>query len=621
MRFCKKNVITASLAVTLAAAAVLGGGTYAYLQSNTDDTVNTFNTNQVTVSLEETTGSEYEIIPGTSQDKDPTVKVNNTLDAYVFVSVRDTTDGMVTYEIADGWTLLDGYTGVYYREVAADAPSKDFAVLKDNTVFYSAELENSDMLNSDGSLKDGLELTFKAYAIQSDTFGGDVLLAYGYASGTVAAASEDITKAVTDANNADEPVSIVLGDDIELDSPITLKSERGVTFLGEGKTVTGKPIYIETGGDAVISGIDFNNGTEGNESSVYVTNKSDADNLVIENCTFKNAKWDSIQLTNPNFNSIIIRNNTFENTEKGYRYIHLEFRNGGAYAASDTKLTLTGNTFINITKDYCGDSAVTLLGFYFDNMDIADNIVMGENAESIDSASFWICNGTNFSDLYTDEQVREAFAYAEAIDSAETLLEKIGDGGKFVLTNDIVIDSTTSPNGSGSGLGIDITNDVDLILNSRTVTGKEGTVADGLFDVKNGATVNVYGNDNTYVDSADMNYTFYVQDGGTLNIYGGRYNGSAGGCVFAAGENISINIYGGMFSCEEYNGKNYVLNKLDKQKDLIDITVYGGTFVNLDPSNNNNEDPPQNQVAAGYKVISEVQPNGDIWYTVVPESN
>ena len=100
---------------------VLGGGTYAYLQGTTDDVVNNFNTNKVLVDLSETTGSDYNIIPGTEQSKDPTITVNNTVPSYVYAIVTDNTDGLVDYTIAEGWTELEGWnvgaTKVYYRTV------------------------------------------------------------------------------------------------------------------------------------------------------------------------------------------------------------------------------------------------------------------------------------------------------------------------------------------------------------------------------------------------------------------------------------------------------------------------------------------------------------------------
>ncbi len=54
MKFSKKSILSTSLAVTLAAATIIGGGTYAYLHDSTEDVVNSFKANQVTVELTET---------------------------------------------------------------------------------------------------------------------------------------------------------------------------------------------------------------------------------------------------------------------------------------------------------------------------------------------------------------------------------------------------------------------------------------------------------------------------------------------------------------------------------------------------------------------------------------
>ena len=126
MKDNKKKVVITGLAVVLAAAMALGGGTYAYLQGTTEDVVNNFNTNKVLVELNETTGNDYNIIPGTTQEKDPKVTVDNTVDSYVYVEITDATEGLVSYAIADGWTKLDGYDNIYYREVAANAETKTF---------------------------------------------------------------------------------------------------------------------------------------------------------------------------------------------------------------------------------------------------------------------------------------------------------------------------------------------------------------------------------------------------------------------------------------------------------------------------------------------------------------
>ncbi len=388
----KSKVLTTVSAVALAASMIIGGGTFAYLQSESGDVVNEFKTNKVQVSLEETYSNQYDIIPGTEQDKDPAVTVDNTVDAYVYVRISDNTGGLVGYTVADGWLPLRGVADVYYRRVAADAENKTFYVLQDNKVYYSAELDNGDMLDESEALKTGLDLTFKAYAVQCEPF-ASALSAWMLSADTDAKASSNVSE----------------------------------------------------------------------------------------------------------------------------------------------------------------------------------------------------------------------------------LSENLQNGGTVVLTDDIVVDSQTASNGAGNSKGFDLAEDTVLVLDGRNIVGKEGTAGDALFDVRSGAVLDVYGDEATQVDTSDMQYTFYAFSDSTINIYGGSYHGSAGGCIFASGSDITVNIYGGMFSCEEYRGVSYVLNKYDDYKDDITFTVYGGTFVNCDPSANNNEHPAENQVAEGYHVESSEQPNGDIWYTVVPD--
>lgn len=207
----KKKTLTTGLAVALAATLLIGGGTFAYLQSSTEDKANVFSTNRVTVELSETTGENYDIIPGTSQNKDPKVKVDNTVDAYVYVEVTDTTQGIVTYEMAEGWELLSGMDNVYYREVAADSDVKEFSVLKGDKVTYSAALENSDMLDGEGNLKTGMELTFKAFAIQKEGF-EEPTKAYSYINADIVTTETALKEALQSES------SVVLSDDIEIPS-------------------------------------------------------------------------------------------------------------------------------------------------------------------------------------------------------------------------------------------------------------------------------------------------------------------------------------------------------------------------------------------------------------------
>lgn len=169
----KKKLMTTIIAASMAAALVLGGGSYAYLQSQSGTVTNRFQTNQVMVSLSETGSTQYNIIPGVNDTKDPTVTLNNTIDAFVFVKISDKTEGVVGYTTADGWTeiseLFDAAsnTKVYYRKAAGGDTEKNLAVLKDNAVSYQAALTNDDMTPLEGK---NITLTFEALAIQARPF-------------------------------------------------------------------------------------------------------------------------------------------------------------------------------------------------------------------------------------------------------------------------------------------------------------------------------------------------------------------------------------------------------------------------------------------------------------------
>ena len=215
----KKKIVTAAIAVALAALLLIGG-TFSYLQDDSVAVVNEFNGNGVFVELsedsaEDTDGDgnyDFDIVPGTSDTKDPEVTVTTTLDTYVFLLVDDDTNGLVEYVIADGWTLLyseddsdnpcTGYA-VYTKYIDVDATDDDgnnlytlgsngyytvsIQVLENDTVTYSASLTNDSLGNTettttatddDGNtvstttytLGDSVTLTFVAYAIQASPF-------------------------------------------------------------------------------------------------------------------------------------------------------------------------------------------------------------------------------------------------------------------------------------------------------------------------------------------------------------------------------------------------------------------------------------------------------------------
>ena len=162
------------LMLALALVLVLGcavGGTVAWLVAKTDPVVNTFTYGDINITLTETTGDDYKIIPGVDIGKDPKVTVKAGSEAcWLFVKVEEEgtfVANKVTYSVADGWTKGDGTKipeNVYYRAVEAVTTDTDFAVLKDNKIYVSEELTKGDIQ----SVTTQPKLTFTAYAVQKD---------------------------------------------------------------------------------------------------------------------------------------------------------------------------------------------------------------------------------------------------------------------------------------------------------------------------------------------------------------------------------------------------------------------------------------------------------------------
>lgn len=156
------------LAVVLLVGCIIGG-TVAWLTDKTDSITNTFTYGDINITLGETTGATYKIIPGVNIDKDPKVTVKKDSEAcWLFVKVEEEgtfVANKVTYSIADGWTKGDSTeipANVYYRAVDAVTNDTDFAVLKDNKIYVSEELSKSDIQ----SISAQPTLTFTAYAVQ-----------------------------------------------------------------------------------------------------------------------------------------------------------------------------------------------------------------------------------------------------------------------------------------------------------------------------------------------------------------------------------------------------------------------------------------------------------------------
>ena len=179
-RFSKRTLLMV-LALTLAMSGV-ASGTLAWLIDQTPEVTNTFTYGDININLEETDNNndddddpntnEYNMTPGAEIEKDPVVTVEaESEDCWVFVKLEESEnfDDFLTYEIADGWTALPGYEGVYYRPVDNAAEDQEFPVLKDNqvNVLPSVTKEMLNALDANGA-SNYPQLVITAYAIQRD---------------------------------------------------------------------------------------------------------------------------------------------------------------------------------------------------------------------------------------------------------------------------------------------------------------------------------------------------------------------------------------------------------------------------------------------------------------------
>ena len=225
--------------------------------------------------------------------------------------------------------------------------------------------------------------------------------------------------------------------------------------------------------------------------------------------------------------------------------------------------------------------------------------------------------------------------------------------GTFILANNIETAgnaAVTSDARYGYGYEYIIRKGVDytLDLNGKTVSHKainknaNHNALTYLFIANNAGTkLTINGEGKVYCHNSE-GYTCAIQgkDGTLVTVNGGDYEVDNGIAVWAgAGAHIVINggsfvngnattdheliyssggvidIYGGFFHNTD---GNYTLNVEDRNRATGFINVYGGTYVNFDPSTGG-QDPNNIKVADGYKVVSETQANGDVWYTVVAE--
>ena len=162
----KKRKLKIALIALLCTVLFYIGTTVAYLFSVAGPVENVFTIGDIKLSLTETTGESYQLIPGKVISKNPKVTVEGgSEDCWLFIKVTKTEyfDDYIESEIEPGWTRLGGYDGVYYRNVVKSAGGSDFHILKNDSITVKDNLTEEKMSGITALPK----ITFKAYAIPS----------------------------------------------------------------------------------------------------------------------------------------------------------------------------------------------------------------------------------------------------------------------------------------------------------------------------------------------------------------------------------------------------------------------------------------------------------------------
>ena len=144
------------------------GVTVALLVASSNTVVNTFTIGKVSIALEESTGEEYIMTPGVSLPKDPTVTVvAKSEDCWLFVRIEKENgfDAFCEYEIASGWSALDGYDGVYCRMVKNALSDQAFSVLNNDSIYVKDSVTEEQL----SAVTENPKLNVTAYAVQNDS--------------------------------------------------------------------------------------------------------------------------------------------------------------------------------------------------------------------------------------------------------------------------------------------------------------------------------------------------------------------------------------------------------------------------------------------------------------------
>ncbi len=173
----RNHRVVLTVCLMLAVCLVSVGGTLAWLKSETTPVTNTFSPANIGLTLEESQGNTFKLVPGKTYAKDPKVTITNDLKAWLFVKVEaaENLTDYVAYTLnSNGWTMGDGTdvpTNVMYRTVEADAAEKSFYLLEGGTdANVNGQVTIKTTVNKENMPNAAMDLVFTAYAIQYEGF-------------------------------------------------------------------------------------------------------------------------------------------------------------------------------------------------------------------------------------------------------------------------------------------------------------------------------------------------------------------------------------------------------------------------------------------------------------------
>lgn len=384
-----KNAFIASVASVMLCTAMLAGTSYAWFTDSVSVKVNNIVSGTLDIDLVDADGNSLENTtldfvkadgadeilwePGCTYKLEPaTIKNNGKLALRYKIKVTGLTGENTARTAADG-TKVNLMDAIEWT-VKVGNETVDIDTFEGH--LKAGETESSAVFELQGHMKEtaGNEyqnltaegITIQILATQDtaeyDSKDNQYDRTATYPDATAVKSTEELKTAFTNAEDGDV---IALTDDLILTEPLTVNKE--VTIVGNGQTITGKPITANA--NVKIENITLEKPENTSNKATLVYAQAGCEELSFDGCTFADPQWEAVQATSNDLKKVSITNCTFTaanvdsdanssyKSEAGQaiRYIHIQ-----PSTSPNMDITITGNTF----KD-CGNVADSIVGIYF----------------------------------------------------------------------------------------------------------------------------------------------------------------------------------------------------------------------------------------------------------------